>query len=378
MDVLAYSPSIEVYAALVRDGSESYLDLTEDVISASVTRKQDAASTFSVRLQNPGNKYMDVFMPFDRVRVVATKLERHPLITGYLTSMPVYNLYGADVSLSGKCPLYRLECLYWDEGLYDSQKLLGYSGSEHNWESVIINLLTKIGGYSESQILIGQMPQDVIDWARALYEAKVKDIAQAEDMVRQFYEMLATSGPMIGYSSPAAAASAGGVGNAIIGSGGVGTIQIPADMKQSGGSREFDLPRSDLTEGEGPWHIQQVWIQRGSQHNTLGFCTIDGKYLIACADKFGAEGDRITWYFDNGKSLDTIKFDTKNPNDYAPAEDIMGSEWGHIYISTNSYNLIEFCGTHAIGDNPLRGAGALAGEFANARITSVTNHGHYC
>ena len=54
MELLSYSPSIEVYAVV--GGDESLVDLSRDVVTANVSRKEGGASTFEVRLQNVGNK----------------------------------------------------------------------------------------------------------------------------------------------------------------------------------------------------------------------------------------------------------------------------------------------------------------------------------
>ena len=194
MEILSYSPSIEVYAMV---GKGDYYDLTGDVVSATVSRVQDGASSFTVRLQNVGGKYNGVFTPMDKLKIYATKIERVPLITGYVTTVPKYTLYGEDISLSGSCSLCRFQKLFWDPGLIASQKLLGTSGWETNWDSVLVNLLTKVGGMPRECISIGEMPADIVDWARSMYEAQQNDIAQMSSMMDEFYEILQTHGPQV-------------------------------------------------------------------------------------------------------------------------------------------------------------------------------------
>lgn len=211
MNVLSYSPKVEAYACVGKPPF-TYLDLTPDIVSACVTRAQNGASSFNVRLQNMNGKYFDVFTPMDRVKVYVTKGERVPLIVGYITSTPKFSIYGTDLEISGLCPIYRLQQLYWDPQLYESQKLMGYNATTDNWDDVLVNLLTKVAGYDESQILLGKMPQAVIDWAREMYAMKADDTVQAKQMVDDFYNALQTHGPMFSAASTSVASS-GATGN---------------------------------------------------------------------------------------------------------------------------------------------------------------------
>lgn len=219
MDVLAYSPSVEAYISSMRNGSEKLLDVTEDIVSASVSRKQDAASTFSLTLQNKGGKYNGAFMPFDKIVIYATKLERHKLFSGYVTSFDAFKLYQSDMSISGVCTLYQLQQLYWDPGLLDSQLLMlnrkAFFGSKDRFDTgmaeMVKRLLITVAHYPESKILIqDRIPDEVIDWAKELYEAKVTDVSQSEEMLGQFYDMLAANGmAMMTVSSTSATSAVG-------------------------------------------------------------------------------------------------------------------------------------------------------------------------
>lgn len=212
MNILSYSPKVEAYAC-VGSSPFKYIDLSQDIVSACVTRVQDGASTFSIRLQNGGGKYFDVFTPMDRVKVYATKSERVPLILGYITSTPKFSIYGTDLEISGMCSIYRLEQLYWDPQLWASQKLMGSNSTASNWDDVLINLLTEVAGYDESQIMIGKMPQGVIEWACELYAMKADDAEQARQMVDEFYEVLQTHGPKFSSSGATASSYGGAVGS---------------------------------------------------------------------------------------------------------------------------------------------------------------------
>lgn len=198
MKILAYAPSVQVYAAIRTSASKiEYKDLSGDVVQCNVVRKTDAASTFSIRLQNVNHKYNGVFEPFDQVTILATKKEQVRLISGYITKSPKFTTYGGDITIEGMCPLYRLQQLYWDPKLRESLLLLGYEGAETKWDNVLFNLLTKVGGYSSSQVLIGKMPDDVIQYAYDMYNANRSSSEQLKSMLDEFYEVLQTHGPQL-------------------------------------------------------------------------------------------------------------------------------------------------------------------------------------
>ena len=129
MKILSYSPSVEAY---VRSGNlDKYIDLTPDIVQCSVSRKTDAASEFSMTLQNPNWKYNGVFTPFDPIVIFATKVERRKLFTGYISTCDAFQLYQGDFKLSGVCTLYRIQQTFWDPLIYESQQLLMKIGRAH-------------------------------------------------------------------------------------------------------------------------------------------------------------------------------------------------------------------------------------------------------
>lgn len=201
MKVLSYSPSAELYAEVA---GGKYYDLSQDIVSLNVTRKIDATSRWSCKLQNKGGKYNDLFSPMDKVVIYMTKTSRHKILTGYITSADKFTLYGQDMSISGTCTFHQLEVFYWDSALVESQMLLRPAGLNSTsfdcgyWQ-VVYNLLTGVAGWSEDQIKIeSSLPSGVLNWAKRLYEAKLEDLGQLKDMANEFYEILQTSGPMLG------------------------------------------------------------------------------------------------------------------------------------------------------------------------------------
>ena len=141
-------------------------------------------------------------------------------------------------------------------------------------------------------------------------------------------------------------------------------------------TREFDLcsPRvgyHGLTSpycfptGSSQAVVQDAWVSAGAKHDDQGFCKIGDCYLIACTSVFGEVGDHITFYFDDGSSIDTVKIDAKSETvewyDPTPA-----TKWGH----DDGRCVLEFCGQDRIGDNPYITLGKVG-----RHTVSWTNHG---
>ena len=251
MNILSYSPKVEAYVA-IGEGGGNVVDLTPDIVLATVSRVSDGASSFTIKLQNELKKYNGLFTQMDRVKIYVTKVERTALITGYITKAPSYSLYGGDVTIEGQCSLYRLQQLYWDPCLMESQRLLGYEANEREWDSVLRNLLTKVGGVPESSISIGDISPAMITWARQLYEAHQEDQSQLKDMVDEFYNILQTHGPTASTSGMAAAAGAAGSSG--------GTAKLTGDEKKASQAQKeiVEVATSGSVPGSGGMCLQWV------------------------------------------------------------------------------------------------------------------------
>lgn len=203
--ILTYTPMVKAEVAVrQQDGSVRAYDLTDDITGFKINLNVDSCSTFSLSLQNKGGKYNGAFTPMDRIVIRLSKGDEYPVFAGYITKCDFWRLYNADFEMSGKCALYRLQALYWDAGLYESQQFLFTNSStwkthEEYWR-VGANVLTNVANWDASKIAIGQLPDDVIEFATSMYRVKLAD-TQGADMVNQIYKMLQTSGPAIGGAS---------------------------------------------------------------------------------------------------------------------------------------------------------------------------------
>ena len=218
MRIESYSPSVEVYvAAIGKGGVAEYYDVSCDVTSCRVTRAENGISTFSVKLQNKNGKYNNRFLPMDVVTIYATKRgKRQQLLTGYINSVTRFTLYPQDFEISGSCSLYRLQKLYWDSGLLSSVQLLteqremSFDANWTNYTSLIYKLVCIIGGMP-SNILVGDVPPDVIGWIRGLYAANQTAYDDIKGRVNAFYDMLTTTTTgLLGASSTTGSVFMGG------------------------------------------------------------------------------------------------------------------------------------------------------------------------
>ena len=224
MKILTYSPSIEAYVETTgRGGEKSYHDISPDITKARIVRNSDAYSTFSITLQNRNGKYNGVFTPMDRIAIYLTKTERHRVFTGYLNTVTSFTLYQSDFEMSGRCSIYQTSLMYWDPSLTGSYSAFAEERTSDVLRSgygrLIAKLLVNVGGWKAESLKIGEVPQGIIDWAYAMYEANASDIGQIEGMVDEFYAMLRESGPALsgqsGGQATAGAASDANVENAV-------------------------------------------------------------------------------------------------------------------------------------------------------------------
>ena len=359
MEYLTYSPNIQAYAAVKNDGSWSYYDLSDDVTQASVQRKLDGASTFTVVVANPQGKYTDLFTPFDLVRLYASKDgTQYPLILGYVISTQKYQLYTDSIKISCIDGIGRLQRLYWDPDIVASQEAMGYGQTGWNYSRLIASLVCDIGGFPSDMFHIGTIPSEIMTWAKKLYMSQKQDYVDAEKIASDLYNVLLSVGVSTSSSGSSDTADAGLTAGA--------SVTIP-DAYGNGGYTvtlydEFD---GKWASGTNQQAVDELWDADGSVF-TNGIATIDGRYLIACTSTFGTVGDRITFVLSDGTTIPSIMADEKNQSDPGC------NEWGH----DNGQCVIEFeveTSYYYQYGNP--GNNGWYEEWEGKRVCSATNYG---
>jgi hypothetical protein len=237
----AYVPKVEAYIRLDSPPPTggAIVDITDDIISGSVTRRLNAMSTATLTLQNRKGKYTMEdsikdgtprvrFTPMDRIIIRMARIgQPFEVFSGYLDETPYFQLYPGTVSLSASCPLKLLANTYFDPGLpymldwfakqgfnYDT-----YSGqlldSAHTFgeldylggvAKVIRQTLVDIGGWPTDAINIVPIPDNFIDLMSKTLQQGVADDKEQADFAKEQLKKLFS----IDMDSGAASSATGG------------------------------------------------------------------------------------------------------------------------------------------------------------------------
>lgn len=117
---LVYAPEVIVYIKTDKE----ILNVTEDVISGSVTRRTDAPSSASIKLQNRNKFYNGRLKPMDRIIIYLKKTKPILVFSGYLDSAPYLQPIPGPITINASCTLKLLEFTYFDPGLPTVQILM--------------------------------------------------------------------------------------------------------------------------------------------------------------------------------------------------------------------------------------------------------------
>jgi soluble lytic murein transglycosylase-like protein len=178
--MLAYSPSVEAYVQLE---SGKVLDVSKDIVSGSVSRVTDGASTAQLTLANEGNKYHGVFTPMDKIVIFTTKWSRIQLFAGYLDTVPLISLWGGNVTITATDGIKLLQQLYWDATMYASSAL--YAGDfnsalttqDAGMAQAAINILREVAKWPTDRIFITEIPEPFFNWAAEMMAKQQADTA---------------------------------------------------------------------------------------------------------------------------------------------------------------------------------------------------------
>lgn len=170
-----------------KDGSEKVLDLSEDLVSGSLTLRERGVHTFNFQLQNVQRKYDGIIRPMDRI-VVSMSRFGQPLRTmsGYMNNGPVFSVWPRVLTLSASCTLKKLQFWFWDSQSVASQNLLqsfvGRAGettaADGGLRDMVIKLLVEVVGWPSEKIHIGAIPNKWFEFASQVGD----EIAKAADM----------------------------------------------------------------------------------------------------------------------------------------------------------------------------------------------------
>lgn len=230
MPSMIYAPGLKIY---IEAGGSFYrnnqtptvYDVSDDVVSGSLTRIVDGVSSLSFTLANPKRKYDQVFTPNDRVTVLMKRITWVRVFTGYLNQVPLMTAWPRNVDLTASCSLKRLQYWYWDpEAAYTQQMISGAlaaangSGmtSDGGMTNVVLSVLDKVVGWPNSKVHIAQVPDDWFKIAEKIAQAVEKSSEESDALAKQFFASIGGGGTTGGGGGTAV--SGGANVNGVLGS----------------------------------------------------------------------------------------------------------------------------------------------------------------
>jgi hypothetical protein len=271
---LVYSPKVYAFLKTDGTravGPDTYLDVSDFIVGGNVQRVINAASTASLELRNPDRIWTQpsqallssfnasningksivnlglqpantpVFHPMDEITIYMSRFTNKPIqvFTGYLDSSTYLQLYPGTITLTATCTLKRLLYTYWDPALPNITSLLVKAGWEANLQAGTLNninagagqtltkskgtlndgsitaliyaLMTEICNWDDSEILIENIPTNIIDFVKNVYKTIQQDNALEESEYNSFLKSVIGAGGM--------GSSTGGTGSGPAGSG---------------------------------------------------------------------------------------------------------------------------------------------------------------
>jgi hypothetical protein len=132
MSTFIHQPRVyALVSSINKQGKEQVYDLSEDLVSGTLTLRTEGVHTFQFQLQNAQRKYDGIIRPMDRI-IVSMKRVGNPLrvFSGYMNEGPVFSVWPRVLSLSASCTLKRLQYWFWDSGAQDSASLIQQMGAQ--------------------------------------------------------------------------------------------------------------------------------------------------------------------------------------------------------------------------------------------------------
>ena len=193
------APGVKVYIATQKHG---IIDVSDDLVEGSLTRRSDGVSSFNFSLQNARRKYVGVLTPNDRISVQMKRLRWVQVYTGYLNKVPLVTAWPRVVHLTSSCSLKRLQYWYWDSHAEASQAMVRQaledagkdSGvSDGGMTNVVLTVLKKVVGWPESKVHIARIPGTWYSVIETLAKQINADLDDADEIARALFDQLGTA-----------------------------------------------------------------------------------------------------------------------------------------------------------------------------------------
>ena len=216
MKRLVYAP--KAYVFVHSTNQNRIYNLSPDVVGGEVVRNINAESTAKVTLRNRYKKWLkdpdngeSIFLPMDMITIWLQRIAGKPIqvFTGYLDTVPYYQMYPGNCELKATCTLKKLSNTYFDPGtmfFYNwMTHLKGWqidpstgeatnpfqnsnvqnpnnpnqSINDGGFAQLINDFMVQIGNWRPEWVLVDGMNPDVPKIAAALYQKVNKQDEQA-------------------------------------------------------------------------------------------------------------------------------------------------------------------------------------------------------
>lgn len=211
---LTYAPKAFVYVRS-RNHQNKIFDLTDYVVEGTVDRLVNQKSTASIVLRNSFFQFSperkdSFFLPMDGITIWLQRLKNKPIqvFTGYLDSVPYWQMFPGNCQITASCTLKRLEHIYFDPTINATTQFFnamgwntdgagGYLNPDFNLHgddssgiaaetgagisndggmgNVLKPFLINVCGWDASQIHIADLPPDLPAKAAKLYDTLVAE-----------------------------------------------------------------------------------------------------------------------------------------------------------------------------------------------------------
>lgn len=111
MKTLVYAPRVEAFVST----SSGVIDISKDIAAGSVNRVVNGVSYAQITLNNRNARYTNVLKRMDRIHIrFFVGKKQYPVFTGYLTTVPVYDVYPTTATIEAQCTIKQIMHTYWD------------------------------------------------------------------------------------------------------------------------------------------------------------------------------------------------------------------------------------------------------------------------
>lgn len=239
---IVYSPEVQVY---ILPGGENAapIDISNDIIEGTITRRTEALSTASFLVQSRKNNQNEITLstllrPMDRIVVYLKKTKPILIFSGYLDLVPVFQAMPEPFTIEASCTLKRLEFTYWDPNLpkvYETLQQYGFipqvgeggvsffapvapAGSNQRtptasgpqattgdlpqdtgFAAMLNFLLVDVGGWSKESVWIEPIPEAWMQRAALLFQVN-NDWEERFNLAQEWLKTFLTSGGSSGGS----------------------------------------------------------------------------------------------------------------------------------------------------------------------------------